>query len=163
MKRVIRPTDPEELRRQYPLDGQVSGWRFRAQETSAGVYLVEGSDRFGRAVSRRGVDPDELFVQCKRDARDIHRQLDDFGDNEEFYASVDVLCLDLASADFADLAERLRNATRSGSTGGEVLGATRQELRSIVATSACSDPKLRARVAFFIKTLDKAFGGRWRG
>jgi hypothetical protein len=163
MKATTRQKNPEELRRQYPLDLHVSGWRFRVEETSAGAFHVEGADRFGRVVTRRGEDSDTLLNQCKHDALDVHRRLTEFVDSEEFYACADVLCLDLVTAGFSEFAERIRDAMRAGSTGGEILGAMRREMIDIRSAPLNSDGALRSRIGVFIATIDQALGGRWRG
>lgn len=59
----------------YPLEQGVDGWFFRQQEVSAGAYLVEGSDCWGRKVSRTGGDPDALLNECVMDARAICAQV----------------------------------------------------------------------------------------
>ena len=65
-----------EFRTRYPIAGTTLGWRFRATETSSSVWRVDGSDRFGRQVSRQGTDVDRLQEQCEADARDINRALE---------------------------------------------------------------------------------------
>ncbi len=74
-KRSIQPRSPEEMRSVYPIDGQVDGWYFRRAETSNGAWLVEGSDAWGRKVSRSGSDPDVLLNECISDARRIVAQV----------------------------------------------------------------------------------------
>jgi hypothetical protein len=43
-------------------------WHFEVEEVSAGVFEVTGRDRVGHRVSAKGVDPDTLLEQCRRDA-----------------------------------------------------------------------------------------------
>ena len=42
-----------------PEKGATPGWYFRIPESSATVWLVEGSDADGRTVSRQGLDEDQ--------------------------------------------------------------------------------------------------------
>ncbi len=56
----------------FPITGVVEGWFFRQTEVSPGAYLVEGTDLWGRTVSRLGGDPDELLALCGADAKDIN-------------------------------------------------------------------------------------------
>ncbi|QRN84087.1 hypothetical protein JR338_04905 [Chloroflexota bacterium] len=55
----------------FPIKGKVDGWAFRIDEISQGYYRVEGMDRYGRIVSRDGIDPDELLEQCVNDVKKI--------------------------------------------------------------------------------------------
>ena len=66
MKKPISRRSDEELRA-YPLTNIVDGWFFKINEISQGYYRVEGIDRWGRIVSRDGIDPDELLDACKKD------------------------------------------------------------------------------------------------
>jgi hypothetical protein len=68
MKRRVLPSDEKRLRRTYPIDDRVAGWFFRVDEVSAGVYVAEGVDLYGRTVSRTGYDPDRLLDECVADA-----------------------------------------------------------------------------------------------
>lgn len=71
MKKQIRPFDRSELVRKYPLADLVSGWFFRCEEISSGVYEVEGIDFWGRMVSVTGKDPESLMERCVTDAKRI--------------------------------------------------------------------------------------------
>ncbi len=62
------------LLKRYPIRGKTPGWYFSIRETSANVWLVEGSDAFGRQVSRQGTDEEGLLAQCEADAREINGQ-----------------------------------------------------------------------------------------
>ena len=53
---------------EYPIEGKLPDWYFRITETSNNAWLVEGCDIWGRKVSRTGDDPDELLVDCVKDA-----------------------------------------------------------------------------------------------
>lgn len=52
-------------------DDAIPGWAFEVDEVSAGVYLVIGTDREGRRVEKKGLDPDTLVEECKRAAREM--------------------------------------------------------------------------------------------
>jgi hypothetical protein len=54
-KRRTIPASHEEMIRQYPITGLVDGWYFRSDEVSAGCYVVEASDAYGRSISHAGV------------------------------------------------------------------------------------------------------------
>ncbi len=43
-------------------------WEFEIDEVSAGVYEVIGSDLSGHRVSAKGIDPESLMEQCRREA-----------------------------------------------------------------------------------------------
>jgi hypothetical protein len=47
---------------------ELSGWNFDANEVSADVFIVVGSDRFGRKIEKTGTDPDALIEACRQDA-----------------------------------------------------------------------------------------------
>ena len=75
MKRKISAKSEAEILREFPISDRLSGWYFRVREVSAGAYLAEGSDLYGRRVSHTGSDPDELVERCVADARSIQSQL----------------------------------------------------------------------------------------
>lgn len=160
MKQPVRPIEDDEFRKRYPIDRKLLGWRFRSEETSPCAFLVEGSDRFGRIVNRRGDDPGELLDGCVQDARGVQRQLKSFADNEEFYASVTLLTFDLRAIGFDRLADGIDDAVRAGATAGEIFGALRQVLLSAQGTPATADPSVAQRVGLFIALIDDALGGR---
>jgi len=66
MKKKMRKLTETELK-QYPLADIVEGWHFRVDEISVGYYRVSGIDKWGRSVSRDGIDPDALLLECKID------------------------------------------------------------------------------------------------
>ena len=70
--RSVRQKDPGEVQEMFPITGVVDGWFFRQSEVSAGAYVVEGTDLWGRMVSRAGGDPDELLTLCAADAKRIN-------------------------------------------------------------------------------------------
>jgi hypothetical protein len=67
MNKLARPVSDEELK-SYPIANILEGWFFRVREISYGVYRVEGTDRWGRTVSRTGEKPKELISACANDA-----------------------------------------------------------------------------------------------
>ena len=70
MKKSLHSLSDEELK-VYPITDLLEGWFFRVCEVSYGVYRVEGTDRWGRTVSRIGEKPKELISACVNDAREI--------------------------------------------------------------------------------------------
>ena len=76
MRRWTERRSKPELVRDYPIQCvDLPGWFFRLEETSAGVYRVEGVDEWGRAVTRSGTDPETLLSDCEGDARTIAERL----------------------------------------------------------------------------------------
>lgn len=62
----------QELIREYPIEGLADGWYFKIEERSAGNYLVEGKDIWGRIISRQGMeDPEQTLQECVRDANQL--------------------------------------------------------------------------------------------
>ena len=68
MKKTVEKLSEEEVLRRFPVAGRMPGWFFRVDEISAGVYRVEGTDLWGRRVSRTGTDSDELLASCATEA-----------------------------------------------------------------------------------------------
>lgn len=66
MKKLVQKLSDGELR-SYPLKGIIDNWFFRVDEISPGYYRVEGIDRFGRIISRDGIEPDKLIKECIED------------------------------------------------------------------------------------------------
>ena len=64
-------TGAETMMRDFPIANKLEGWYFRIQERSAGVYIAEGKDLFGRQVSREGTDPDRTLAMCINDAKQM--------------------------------------------------------------------------------------------
>ncbi len=52
----------------YPISGRTPGWRYRIDEVSAGVYLLEGRDQQGRSISLTGEDPEALLSKAEAKA-----------------------------------------------------------------------------------------------
>ena len=64
-KQPVTPRSHKEMIREYPIAGLVEGWYFRQREISAGCYLVEGRDSYGRTISRQTTaDPDAVLAEC---------------------------------------------------------------------------------------------------
>lgn len=62
----------DDFLKAYPLrDAAAAGWYFKIQEVSYGVYEMQGVDGWGRKVSRKGTDPDELRKLGTQDAPDL--------------------------------------------------------------------------------------------
>jgi hypothetical protein len=57
MKRLVEKQSEADLTAHYPRKGKTSGWYFRIDEVSNGVWQVQGSDQWGRCVSHTGSDP----------------------------------------------------------------------------------------------------------
>ena len=69
-KKAITPASHHEMIRKYPITGLVEGWYFRQREVSASCYVVEGSDVYGRTVSRQATgEPDAAMADCVAFAR----------------------------------------------------------------------------------------------
>ncbi len=60
-----------EIIKDFPIANKIEGWYFRIEERSAGVYIAEGKDLFGRQVSREGTDPDKILAMCMNDAKQM--------------------------------------------------------------------------------------------
>ncbi len=58
-----------EILKNYPIKSSVQGWYLKLSEISVNAYEVQGSDLFGRTVSRQGDSPDELIELCEKDAK----------------------------------------------------------------------------------------------
>lgn len=66
MKRCVSRLTENELNL-YPLKEIIEGWHFRIEEISQGYFRVSGTDVWGRSVSRDGIDPEMLLLECKAD------------------------------------------------------------------------------------------------
>ena len=77
MKKSVQQLSDEYLA-MYPIKDLVEGWFFRVHEVSNGVYEVEGTDVWGRKVSRKGteIELDEVLKAGASDARQIQSKLD---------------------------------------------------------------------------------------
>ncbi len=72
MNKRVRKTPEDEILTRFPIRGKTPGWFFRTDETSAGIYEVEGIDQWGRSVYRRGTEPEPLLEACEFDAARIN-------------------------------------------------------------------------------------------
>lgn len=71
----VTPASHREIIRQYPITGLVEGWYFRQEEVSAGCFVVEASDVYGRKISRQGVaDSETAMAECIQFARAINQR-----------------------------------------------------------------------------------------
>jgi hypothetical protein len=70
--RSVKRRNPTEVQEAFPITGVVEGWFFRQTEVSPYAYVVEGTDLWGRTVSRAGSNPEELLALCAADARQIN-------------------------------------------------------------------------------------------
>ncbi len=77
MKKQIQQLSDDFLSSDYPIKDLVEGWFFKVQEVSNGVYEVEGIDYWGRKVSRKGINVDEVLKLCAKDAQDIKASLEE--------------------------------------------------------------------------------------
>jgi hypothetical protein len=68
-KRVQKLTENDLVK--YPIRDLIDGWFFRVDEVSQGYYQVEGIDRWGRTISRMGIDPVLLLSLCKSDVEEM--------------------------------------------------------------------------------------------
>ena len=68
-KKAIIPASHKEMIRQYPITGLVEGWYFRQEEVSAGCYVVEASNVYGRKISRQVGEPEAVLAECVEFAR----------------------------------------------------------------------------------------------
>ncbi len=69
-KQTITPRSHNEMSRESPITGLVEGWYFWQREVSNGCYVVEGSDVYGRTISRQTTaDPNAVLAECVAFAR----------------------------------------------------------------------------------------------
>lgn len=67
----VEKLSEDEVRRTHRIAGPPAGGFYRIRETSNGVFLVEGTDLWGRTVSRHGADEHALLTACHEDPRQI--------------------------------------------------------------------------------------------
>lgn len=80
-KQPVTPASHREMIRRYPITGLAEGWYFRQEEVSAGCFVVEGSDVYGRRISLQGVvDPDAAMAECIQSAQAMNRSVDEAGE-----------------------------------------------------------------------------------
>jgi hypothetical protein len=75
----MTPGAGQEVRHDRPVsDDQLTDWTFSVEETSPGVYKVEGVDSRGRSVGTAGSDDlDWLLAKTRELARDIDKYVSD--------------------------------------------------------------------------------------
>jgi hypothetical protein len=56
------------------IDNLVEGWSFMINETSSNVYKVDGIDKYGHKISRQGIDPNKVLVECVKTAQRISQR-----------------------------------------------------------------------------------------
>jgi len=71
MGQKIRKRSEKEVLRDYPIKSSVADWYFRITEIANNAYEVVGIDLYGKLLSRQGVNPDELFRLCEKDAQKL--------------------------------------------------------------------------------------------
>jgi hypothetical protein len=74
MKKEIYKKPEEVIRRTFPIKAKTSGWYFRIKEISNNAWEVEGTDQWGRLISRQGSDPEQLMAQCEVEAEKINEK-----------------------------------------------------------------------------------------
>jgi hypothetical protein len=79
-KQAVTPRSHKEMIREYPITGLVEGWYFRQREVSAGCYVTEGSDVYGRAVSTTADPPDAALAECVAFAKRVVLSADGEGE-----------------------------------------------------------------------------------
>jgi len=52
-------------------EAEAAGWTLEVEETSAGAYLVTGTDSLGRSVRLRGGEPEPLLAEARRWLRSV--------------------------------------------------------------------------------------------
>jgi len=76
MKKSVQKISQEIMKKEFPIESQISGWFFRKREISNGAWEVEGTDQWGRRVYRVGDDPEKLISQCIIDAKRINESIE---------------------------------------------------------------------------------------
>ncbi|WP_152968673.1 hypothetical protein [Pseudoalteromonas sp. R3] len=71
MKKTKTAVSVDDLVREYPIFGTVTGWYFRCREVGPGQYLAQGQDQWGRSVSAYSTDHDTALAECTQFAREI--------------------------------------------------------------------------------------------
>jgi hypothetical protein len=75
MQREVVKLSEDEILKSYPIKDESVGWYFRIGETSNGVWLVEGSDKWGRKVSSQGNDPELLLKELAFEANVLNERI----------------------------------------------------------------------------------------
>ena len=74
MKTEIQKLSEREILKSYPIKGKTDGWYYRTIETSNNVWLVEGSDVWGRKVSTQGSELEALLKELEKQASSINNE-----------------------------------------------------------------------------------------
>jgi hypothetical protein len=71
------PKSHEEIIQEFPIQGLVKDRYFRIREVSNGVFRVEGSDIYGRTVSKIGIERDsqKMLDDCVVYAKEIQSKV----------------------------------------------------------------------------------------
>ena len=72
---AVAPRSRDDMLKEYPIESSVAGWFFSYREVSSNVWVVEGSDLWGRTITRTGTDEKALISECEADARAINNQV----------------------------------------------------------------------------------------
>lgn len=76
MKRLVARKDPLDVAAVFPLADLVPGWYFRTREVSAGQFVADGTDLYGRIVSHQGGDSRQALEACIAAANGIRASED---------------------------------------------------------------------------------------
>ncbi len=73
VKTLRDPLSDDQMFVRFPKRARTPDWFLRIEETSAFVYLVTASDRWGREVSRHGTEDelDRMVEECESYAASI--------------------------------------------------------------------------------------------
>ncbi len=74
MKKRTAAMSVDNLVKDYPIFGAVTGWYFRCREVGPGQYFAEGRDQCGRSVSAHSTDHNAALADCIRFAREIQHR-----------------------------------------------------------------------------------------
>lgn len=77
MKLRVARRSEEDVLRTHRIRGNVTGWFYRADETSNYVWILEGVDVWGRKLAVRRTDPDRLLAEVEAVAEHINEQPED--------------------------------------------------------------------------------------
>jgi hypothetical protein len=77
----LRGELPPKIRKSFALSKmskpiefkELPGWKFQADEISAGIYRGAGCDAEGRSIESIGTDPDAVIEKCRQSAVEISR------------------------------------------------------------------------------------------
>ena len=76
MKNSVTPKTHQQIIKEFPISGKFENWYFRITESSANCFLVEGSDIYGRQISKHTHgDPDIALQECIEFARATAKEI----------------------------------------------------------------------------------------